>query len=267
MKQSLFYSTWIVIAGLFFYGCGPSQADQAQQKINKSNTLLAQGDTASALLMLDAISKSFPDAKVEINKASAISDKIYNAELSRAKENLLAASAVIQKLLPEFKAEKGEFEKSITYIPNRQVFDKSWARSFIQASLNEKGDLTLASNYYGEQWIDHTFISITTELTSINSDPVALDNFDCHHSEFGGSKWEKISYRGKQAELVIAAIAANYEHKIKATFKGKNTYIMWLEDYDKKSIKLAWDLAKALKLKRKSEISMAALGQKIKVRS
>ena len=267
MKQNLFSSALILITLIFLAACGTSQADLAQQKINKSNSLLAQGDTVAALLTLDAISKQFPDAKGEINKANSISLKIYKAELSRAKEILSTASETIHRLLPEFKAEKGEFEKYITYIPNRQVFDKSWSRSFIQATLNEKGDLTLASNYYGEQSIDHTFITLSTELTSVNSDTVALDNFDCHHSEFGGSKWEKVSYRGKQAELVISTIAANYEHKLKATFKGKTSYIMWLEDYDKNSIKLAWELALSLKSKRKSELSIASLEQKIKARS
>lgn len=250
-----------------FAACGASQADLAKLKFEKATSLLEKGDTLNALSSLDSIAKLFPTAKGEIKQANDISSRIYHSELIKAKDNLIAATAVISKLLPEFKAEKGEFEKYITYIPNRQVFDKSWSRSFIQAYLNEKGDLTLASNYYGEQWIDHTFFTLSTELTSVNSDPVAPDHFDCHRSEFGSSKWEKVSYRGKQAELVISTIAANFEHKLKATFKGKTSYIMWLEDYDKKSIKLAWELAQAFKLKRKSELRIATLEHKIKARS
>jgi len=267
MKQHLFSSAWIVMTLLLFAACGASQADLAKLKFKKATSLLEKGDTLNALSSLDSITKLFPTAKGEIKQANDISLRIYHSELLKAKENIITATTAIRRLLPEFKAEKGEFEKYVTYIPNRQVFDKSWSRSFIQAYLNEKGDLTLASNYYGEQWIDHTFFTLSTELTSVNSDPVALDDFNCHHSEFGGSKWEKVSYRGKQAELVIATIAANYEHKLKATFKGKSSYIMWLEDYDKKSIQLAWELAQALKLKRKSELSIATLEHKIKVRS
>ena len=100
----------------------------------------------------------------------------------------------------------------------------------------------------------------------LKTDSVPLENINNHHSDFGGSMWEKVTYRGNQAELVIAMIAANCDRKLKAVFlgKGKSTYIMWLEEYDKKAIRASYELSKAFKIKSEAEKMIPLLEKKIK---
>ena len=246
--------------------CGPSQPELAAKKIKASEALLASGDTLSSLLALDSIPKLYPEAVNEIQKAMKISNEIYSFQVSKQHEKLAASTIIINSLIKEFNPEKGEFEKYTNYIPNRQIFDKSWSRSFIQVYLNEKGDLTLASNYYGEKWLNHTTFKIVGEALTVKTDSVPLDNINNHHSDFGGSMWEKVTYRGKQADLVIGMIAVNCDKKLKAVFagSGKNTYIMWLEDYDKKAFKSAFELSKAFRVKSEAEMIIPVLEKKIK---
>ena len=266
MKITLFVGvgTGIVLGILF--ACGPSQPELAAKKINVAEALLAKGDTLNTLARLDSIPRLYPEAVTEINKAIQISNRIYNAQLSKQRENLTGANKVISSLIKEFKPEKGEFDKYTNYIPNRQVFDKSWSRSFIQVTLNEKGDLTLASNYFGESWLDHTSFRLIGGQSEVKTDSVSLDNINNHHSDFIPSKWEKVTYRGPKANEVIAAIALNQDKKLKAVFKGKgkSTYIMWLEDYDKNAIKSAYELSKAFKTKSEAEKLIPVLEKKIK---
>ena len=54
-------------------------------------------------------------------------------------------------------------------------------------------------------------------------------------------------------------IAANTDKKLKSVFKGKSSYIIWLEEPDKKAIKTAYDLARALKVKDASGKAIAVL--------
>lgn len=266
MKNNLLLSTVIAFILTIVFACGPSQPELASKKIKVSEGLLANGDTLNALLHLDSIAKRYPEAVTELHKANEISNRIYDFQLAKQRNNLAAAKIVITSLIKEFIPEKGEFEKYTNYIPNRQIFDKSWARSFVQVTLNEKGDLTLASNYVGESWLDHTSLRIVGERFEIKSDSVSLDNVNNHHSDFSPSKWEKVTYRGAQADAVIAMIAANWDKKVKAVFKGKGktTYIMWLEDYDKKAFKSAYELSKAFKVKSEAEKLIPVLEKKIR---
>jgi hypothetical protein len=266
MKINLIVCAATAIILTILSACGPSKTEQAAKKIKITEALLAKGDTINALLGLDSIPKLYPEAVSEINKAIQISNGIYSAQLSKQRELLTGANKVISSFLKEFKPEKGEFDRYTNYIPSRQVFDKSWSRSFIQVTLNEKGDLTLASNYFGESWLDHTSFRLVTGRFEVKTDSVPLDNINNHHSDFIPSKWEKVTYRGPKADEVIAAIALNWDKKLKAVFtgKGKSTYIMWLEDYDKNAIKNAYELSKAFKIKSKAEKLIPVLEKKVK---
>jgi hypothetical protein len=246
MKYPVSISISMLTVMLLLLSCGPSRQELAQDKLNKAEVFLAKGDTITCLAHLDSLARLFPECQSEITKATTISSAIYTSQLIRERQNLESANTLISSYLKDFKPEKGEFERYTNYIPNRQVFDKSWSRSFIQVSLNEKGDLTLASNYYGEQWLNHTSFRIVTELLTVKTDSVPLETINNHRSDFGESKWEKVTYRGDQAEEVIKTIALNADKKVKAVFKGNgsSTYIMWLEDYDKEAIKAAYNLSK-----------------------
>ena len=266
MKINLIVCAGFGILLTILEACGPSQSEQAMTKINASMALLTRGDTLNSLLRIDSIARLYPEAVSEIKKAAQISNRIYGAQLAKQRDNLAGANKVINFLIKEFNPEKGEFDKYTNYIPNRQVFDKSWSRSFIQVTLNEKGDLTLASNYVGESWLDHTSFRIVGDQTEVKTDSVSLDNINNHHSDFIPSKWEKVTYHGVQADAVIAMIAANWDKKLKAVFKGKgkSTYIMWLEDYDKKAFQSAYELSKAFKMKSEAEKLIPVLEKKIK---
>jgi hypothetical protein len=126
------------------------------------------------------------------------------------------------------------------------------------------GDLSLMSNYYGSSWINHTSIWLQLDGITTNTDSVSLDNINNHHNEFNGANWEKVTYRSPQAEKVIETIANNPEKKLRVNFKGKNAFPVWIEETDKKAIKSAWELSKALKVKVAAEKAISELEKKMK---
>ena len=260
------FSVYVGVAIVLIMGsaCGPSQVQLAKKKINIAETLLIKGDTINALLYLDSIPRAYPEARAEALSAMQLKNKIYTAKLLKEREILSSAQSVISTLIKDFSPEKGEFEKYTSYIHKRLENNKNWSRSFIQVFLNEKGDLSVASNYYGELWLNHTSIQILGEGITAATDSIPLDNIDNHHSEFNGAKWERLTYRGPKADLLVAAIAANFTKRLKSVFKGKSSYIIWLDESDKKAIKEAFDLSNAFKAKNEAEKMIAELEKKTK---
>lgn len=263
MKFKLFVV--VAIIQLIVSACGPSQPQLAVNKIAVAEELLAKGDTTNSLMHLDSIAILYPKALSEARTALQLSNRIYVSRLMLHRENLSKANLVIDSLIKEFSPEKGEFDKYTNYIHNRYGIGKTWSRSFVSVYLNEKGDLSLTSNYYGGQWLNHTSLSVEGEEgLSAKTDSVPIDHINNHHSEFSGSKWEKVTFRGARADALIKLIATSSDKKLKAIFKGKSSYIIWLEEPDKKAIKTAYDLSRALKVKDASVKSIPALEKKIK---
>ncbi len=262
MKLRLFVI--VAIIQIIVSACGPSQPQLAVQKIAVAEELLAKGDTTNGLLHLDSIAILYPKALSEARTALQNSNRINVSRLMVRRENLAKANLVVDSLIREFTPEKGEFDKYTNYIHNRDEIGKTWSRSFVQVYLNEKGELFLTSNYYGGQWLNHTSLNIEGEGLSAKTDSIPLENVNNHHSEFSGSKWEKVTYRSGQADKVIAFIATNSDKKLKSIFKGQSSYVIWLEESDKKAIKTAYDLARALKVKDTSVNAIKVLEKKVK---
>lgn len=261
MKSGLFVSGFIL---LMMFGCASSQQQLATIKISVAEACLTKGDTAIALLHLDSIPRIYPEAELEIKRAYKISNQIYTSKLNILFEKKEKTLRIIDSLIKEFSPDKGEFEKYTNYIHNSQNSDKNWTRSYVQVVVNQMGDLSLLSNYYGSSWINHTSMWIQVDGITTNTDSVSLDNINNHHNEFNGANWEKVTYRSPKAEKVIEAIASCQDKKLKAFFKGKNSFAVWIEEIDKKAITSAWELAKALKVKVAAEKAISELEKKIK---
>ena len=261
MKSGLFVSGFLL---LMMFGCISSQQQLAAIKISIAGACLTKGDTAIALLHLDSIQRLYPEAILEVKSARKLSNDIYASKISIQRKNHDDVVRIIDSLIKEFSPDKGEFEKYTNYIHNSQNGDKNWTRSYVQVVVNQMGDLSLLSNYYGSSWINHTSMWIQVDGITTNTDSVSLDNINNHHNEFNGANWEKVTYRSPQAEIVIEAIATCPDKKVKAFFKGKSSFAVWVEETDKKAIKSAWELSKALKVKVAAEKAISELEKKIK---
>ena len=262
MKFRIFVIFVIILTHEF--SCTPSQPQLAVKKLVFAEELLAKGDTANCLLHLDSISVLYPEAYSEGRTALQISNRIYISQLMKQRVNLTGLNLMIDSVMKEFSPQKGEFDRYTSYINKLNIIDNSRYRSFVQAYLNEKGDLTLVSNYYGSQWLNHTSLKVESDGVVVKTDSVPLNHVDNFHSDFNGSKWEKVTYRGNFAEAVIGLIASNADKKLKCVFQGKTSYPIWLEEADKKAIMAAYNLAGILKIKTALEKNVSALEKKIK---
>jgi len=255
----------IVILILFVVSCGPSDEDKARAKLNLAKTLLSKQDTSSALLQLDSISVLYPEAMYSINAAKNLGNEVRFEVLQRKEARLDSLNVKIANLEESFVKEKTQFDRYTQYIHKRQTFKRAWDRSYIQIHLDERGELFLSSNYYGEQWLNHTGLRVYDQGEDAKTEIVPLDDVNNHRSDFMEAKWEKVSYRNGKSDAVIDFIANNVDRRLKAVFLGDRYYYIILETYDKEAVRDALALSKAIKSKVQLEAEVLALQNKLQI--
>jgi len=256
----------IVLVVLFLsvlFSCGKSYKKRADEKLNQAVSICKKGDSLTALVHLDSIHVLYTEAFEAIAKAKELSKKINSEFLFRKQEQYNKLTNRLNELESMFSKEKTEYDRFTQYIHKRQNFERRWNQSFIQLHLDERGELYISSNYYGEQWLNHVGLRVYDGVFQAKTDSVTLTDPNNHHSEFMDTHWEKVSYSNGKDNGVIQFIADNAERNLKAVFLGQRMYFIVLEQFDKQAVKDALALSNALKLKVQLEKEIKALQAKV----
>lgn len=243
--------------------CGKSYKKQAEEKLSLAINICEQGDSLTALVQLDSVMFLFPEAVETTGKAKEFSKKINSEILYRKQDQYDRLTTQLTELEKLFNTEKTEYDRFSQYIHKMQNFERRWNKSFIQLHLDERGELFISSNYYGEQWLNHIGLRVYDGVFQAKTDSVQLTDPNNHHSEFMNTHWEKVSYKNGKDNGVIQFIADNADRNLKAVFLGKRTYFIVLEDFDKKAVKDALALSNALKQKIQIEKEIKVLQSKV----
>ncbi|HLN75080.1 MAG: hypothetical protein ACM3O8_01645 [Methylococcaceae bacterium] len=244
--------------------CGKSYTQKAEEKLNWAVSLCEKGDSLNALVQLDSVRILYPEAVATIKRAKDLTQKINSEFLFRKQEQLDKVNGQMANLEKMFDKEKTEYDHYTQYIHKMQGAKRRWNQSFIQLHLDERGELYISSNYYGEQWLNHIGLRVYDGVFQAKTDTVSLTDPNNHHSEFMNTHWEKVSYMNGKDNGVIQFIADNAERNLKAVFLGQRMYFIVLEQFDKQAVKDALALSNALKLKLQLEKDIKSLQAKVK---
>jgi hypothetical protein len=248
-----------------FVACGPSDEEKARLKVNLAKSLLEKNDTAAALLHLDSISTLYPEAVYSANAAKNLISEISFELLQKKEAELDSLNLQITDLEKSFTKEKTQFDRYTQYIHKRQTFERAWDRSYIQVHLDERGEIYLSSNYYGDHWLNHVALRVYDQGDDAKTDTIPLGDVNNHHSDFMELKWEKVSYRNGKYNNVLEFIANNSDRRLKAVFLGSEYYYIILETYDKEAVSQALTLSKAIKRRTTLEDEIRSLQSKLQI--
>lgn len=250
---------------VIFVSCGPSDEEKARIKLNIAKSFLEKNDTTNALLQLDSIPKLYPEAMYSANAAKNLVNEVRFDLLQKKEADLDSLKVQITELEKSFKKEKTQFDRYTQYIHKRQTFERAWDRSYIQVHLDERGELYLSSNYYGDHWLNHVALRVYDQGDDAKTDSIPLGDVNNHHSDFMELKWEKVSYRNGKSDKVIEFIANNMDRRLKAVYLGNEYYYIILETYDKAAVRDALALSKAIKRRTKLETEIEQLQNKLQI--
>ena len=245
MKTIRFFILFLLSIQLL--SCRKSEKELAAEKLQRAETLFQQGQREEAILAADSVRLLYKGAVQQVIAADKFKKRVYSELLYDAQNEMDSLKTQITELEKNFISEKTEFDRYTQYIHKRQDFQRRWNKSFIQIYLDERGELYISSNYYGDQWLNHTAIRVYDGDIQAKTDSIPVGSALNHHSDFMNTKWEKVSYTGGKDNGVIEFIADHADRKLKAVFLGKRHYYIVLEDYDKQAFVQALELSKALK--------------------
>ncbi|TDO03775.1 hypothetical protein [Sunxiuqinia elliptica] len=253
----------IVVLAATIFACGKSEKELAAEKLALAKNLYEMGDTTQALQQVDTIQKKYKGAIQVMVDANQFKKKIYADLLYKKQDEMDSLKVILEELESKFVTEKTEFDRYTQYIHKRQQFKRRWNKSFIQIHLDERGELYISSNYYGDKWLEHTGLRVYDNDIQAKTKKVPLDNVLNHRSDFMDTRWEKVTYREGADNGVIQFIADHVDRNLKAVFLGSRYYYIILEEYDKQAMKDALELSKALKQKTKLEREIQSLQSKV----
>lgn len=139
------------------------------------------------------------------------------------------------------------YEEIGNYIWKQQTIERNVQRCYIRSGVNEKGEIYLASVFYGGAPINHTGIKVSTpDGQFAETASIAYDGGVNYRFKDLGKTTEVVTYKGEKGLDAAKFISTNAKERIKAEYTGGKPYTIYIADGDKKAIAATFDLATVL---------------------
>lgn len=232
-------------------GCGKGK--EAQQALAKAQTLYEQKQYGAAKNAIDTLRAHYPK-EIDVLKASLV--LMRQVERAESARNIAYCDSLTtirmqeaEQLKKDFVLEKeAAYEDVGNYVWKQQTIERNVGRSYIRCGVNEKGELYLASVYYGAQPIQHTGLKISTPNGTFAETPaIAYDGGANYRFANLGNTTEVVTYKGAYClDVVNLVCQTDQKTRIKAEYTGGKTFSMSLSVTDQQAIRAAYNLAAVL---------------------
>jgi len=242
-----------------------SNKKQAFSFLGKAQNLFEQGELSSAKNSLDSIKMLYPKEFEVLKQGLQLRRKIEIAENERnivfCDSMLIIRLAEAEKMKTGFVFEKNpEYDDVGKYISKNQQLESKLESSYIRTNVNEFGEISLYSVYYGGRPINHTQLKVSKsngEFTE--TQPVPYDGGLNYSFVDGGMTTEVVTYSKGRDNGVISFIYNNKESTLKAEYLGRVKHSFTISASDKNVLVKTFDFAVILsdieKLKKEKEKS------------
>lgn len=248
MKKS---AICIALAAATLTGCSDTEK-KAQARFDQAKAMYERNEFFAAKSEIDSIRILYPK---EFNVLKAGLALMRQVEQKEAERNL----AFCDSMIPVKKAELVELQKAFifekdsayneigTYVSKLQTIERNIKRCYIRSGVNEKGEMYLASVYFGGKPLNHTGLKLSTPDGLFTETPaIPYDGGLNYRFKDLGNTTEVVTYKGEKSESAVQFIYANQSSRIKAEYTGGKPYVLYIADTEKKAIAATLDLAVTL---------------------
>lgn len=219
----------------------------------KAKSLYEQQDYFAAKSMIDTIRQKYPQEYDILKESLQLMRSIELKETERTVaycDSLIPLrEAELLKLKKAFSFEKDSiYEQVGHYIWKSQTVERNTERCYIRCGVSEKGEMYLASIFYGKGALKHTSIKISVPKTELTAETVAVpyDGGMNYRFEDMGNTTEVVTYKDNKAKDVIKLIYDNAKQRIRIQYVGGRPYVIYMAELDKRSIVATYELAMVL---------------------
>ena len=249
MRKKTVWAGLLLLGVCLVAACSDNGETQARQHLQKAEQALKDGKFNEAKLQIDSIRTQYPKAFEARKKGIGLMQQIDLAEQQRSLAYLDSTLAVQLQLVAEAKEglvlEKDTAYQEVgNYFHPKQTVERTLYRSFLRGQVDEKGNMTLTSIYWGERHAHHHAVKVVAKDATFAETPASEDVYE---SENVGWKTEKADYPLGKDGGVIAFIAMNHGvQTMKAHYIGERSYVINVRPEDSEAIVKLYKLSQAL---------------------
>ena len=248
MKKS---AICIALAAVTLTGCNNDEK-KAQARLDSARNMYERNELFAAKSEIDSIRILYPKEFKVIREGLTLMRQV---EQKDAERNLAFCDSLIpirqqelEGLKKGFNLEKDSAYNEIgNYVSKQQTIERNIQRCYIRSGVNEKGEMYLASVYFGANPLNHTGIKLSTKDGLFAETPaIPYDGGLNYRFKDLGNTTEVVTYQGEKCEDAVKFIFANQKERIKVEYTGGKPYVLYIADADKKAIASTYELATVL---------------------
>jgi len=248
MKSSIYY---ILLAVILLTGCN-QETKKAQARLDKARAMYEQNEYFGAKNEIDSVRALYPK---ELKVQQGALKLMRMVELKEAERNIAFCDSLLPIRQEEFDILKKDFvfEKDSLYddigkyIWKQQTIERNLERCYVRSGVNERGEIHLASVYYGTNPLQHTGIKVSTpDGLYAETASIPYDGGVNYRFANLGFTTEVVTYNGENGINALKFIADNVDKRIKVDYTGGKPYVIYIADGDKKAIAGTYNLAMVL---------------------
>lgn len=248
MKKS---AICIALAAITLAACNQTEKE-AQARLNNARSMYERNEFFTAKSEIDSIRALYPKEYKVLKEGLTLMRQI---ELKETERTIAFCDSLLPIKIEEAEAlKKGfNFEKDSVYeeignyIWKQQTIERNVQRCYIRSGVNEKGEIYLASVFYGGAPINHTGLKVSTpDGQFAETASIAYDGGVNYRFKDLGKTTEVVTYKGEKGLDAAKFISTNVKERIKAEYTGGKPYTIYIADGDKKAIAATFDLATVL---------------------
>lgn len=245
MKKS---AICIAFAAITLAGCNQTEKE-AQARLDNARSMYERNEFFAAKSEIDSLRALYPKEYKVLKEGLALMRQV---ELKEAERTIAFCDSLLPIKIEEaetlkkgFAFEKDSvYEEIGNYIWKQQTIERNVQRCYIRSGVNEKGEIYLASIFYGGAPINHTGLKVSTpDGQFAETASIAYDGGVNYRFKDLGKTTEVVTYKGEKGLDAAKFIATNVKERIKAEYTGGKPYTLYIADGDKKAIAATYDLA------------------------
>lgn len=248
MKKS---AICIALVAVSLAACNNAEK-KARTRLNNAKSMYERNELFAAKNEIDSIRTLYPKEFDVLKEGLSLMREI---ELKESERNIAFCDSLIPIKMEEAETlKKGfVFEKDSAYddignyVWKQQTIERNVQRCYIRSHVNEKGELFLASVYYGNAPVNHTGLKVSSKDGQYaETASIPYDGGVNYRFQDLGKTTEVVTYKGEKGIEAAKFIATNIKERIKAEYTGGKPYTIYIADGDKKAIAATFDLATVL---------------------
>lgn len=224
------YAILLLAAAMSVTSCGNSKTESqvnAENILSEAQSLYDSGKYMEAIGTIDFLMKKHPGIidvqrqamhlKTLVVEKQTILDSIANDSA------IVANKQIVDSLANNFKYVKTADMVEGYYVSKNVSGDNLTKRTYIEARINEMGEIYLVSSLYGKS-IKHTKLRAVAGDSTVETEAVPYDNARNYRFKDGGTPVEMVTFRKADCDTLCQFIADNVAKDIKVEFIGGKKY-------------------------------------------